>query len=94
MTEQGPEACPDCYGEPKKAPSELVEWRLRDIERAHNGTAHGCEAEMRWLIFQVRKQRQALMHILSRCQDEGATTFVAELKHIANEALGLYRSDS
>ena len=34
VTEQGPVACPDCYGEPNlKGRAELVEWRLRDLER-------------------------------------------------------------
>jgi hypothetical protein len=92
-TENGPVTCPDCYGEGRQLGSlERVEWRLRDIERAHRDTSHGCEADVRWLLFELRRSREALVQILSRCQDaaSGAGELGAELHFVANRALGLY----
>jgi hypothetical protein len=93
-TDNGPTVCPDCFGEGRQLDSlEHTEWRLRDIERAHaqQGSAHGCDGEVRWLIFELRRTREALLQILSRCQDDSATsTLAAEIQFAANRALGLY----
>lgn len=91
-TDNGPTVCPDCFGEGRQLDSlERTEWRLRDIERAHTGTSHGCDGEVRWLIFELRRTREALVHVLSRCQDDGdANGLAAELRFTANRALGLY----
>ena len=96
VTELGPVACPDCFGEPKGAPGAgRLEWRLRDIESNHAGAAHGCEADVRWLVFQVRRNREALLAILTRCQDEGeSSTLASELGHIAIESLELYSTET
>ena len=92
VTEQGPVACPDCYGEPNlKGRAELLEWRLRDIERNYAGTGHDAQSDLSWLVFQVRRHREALTRIITRCQEGDAPeALVAELQHIANAALELY----
>lgn len=73
-TDNGPIVCPDCFGDGRQLDSlARIEWRLRDIERAHETTSHGCEADMRWLVFELRRSREALLRILSRCQEEAAS---------------------
>jgi hypothetical protein len=68
-----------------------MEWRLREVERAHLGRAHGYEEDMRWLILELRRSREALVRILTRCQDAtDAEPAAREARHIANEVLGLY----
>jgi hypothetical protein len=91
-TDNGPTVCPDCFGEGRPLDSlERTEWRLRDIERAHQGTSHGCDGEVRWLVFELRRTREALVQILSRCQDDSDTNgLAAEIQYTANRALGLY----
>ena len=92
VTDRGPSACPDCFGE-GKALSEgtKVEWRLRAIERAATGAGREAEADVRWLVHELRRHRDALVRILARCQDEGADNALAsEVKFQANEALGVY----
>ena len=91
-TDNGPTTCPDCFGEGRQLDSlERTEWRMRDIERAHPGATHGCEGELRWLIFELRRTREALLQILSRCQDDGgAVQLASEIQVTANRALGLY----
>jgi hypothetical protein len=91
----GPEVCPDCQGD-SRAPGrrELVEWRLRDIERVHAGPDHPCESDVRWLVFEVRRGREALLRILSRCQDEPQHPLAQELMYAINQALGLYETST
>jgi hypothetical protein len=92
-TDYGPVTCPDCFGEGRQLGSlERTEWRLRDIERNHRGATHGCTADIRWLIHELRQSREALVHILSRCQDEsaGPPELAAAVQFAANRALGLY----
>jgi hypothetical protein len=94
-TENGPVSCPDCFGEGRRlALAERVEWRMRDIERAHRGDTHGCSRDMNWLVFELRRSREALQRILARCQDEdaegAANTLAAEVKFVANQILELY----
>ena len=70
VTDQGPLVCRDCMGHGKLAGRlELFEWRLRELERGHLGSAHGCEDDIRWLAAEVRRSRDALLQILARCQD-------------------------
>jgi hypothetical protein len=94
VTEEGATTCPDCLG--RGLPPErggAFEWRLREIERAsaHVGRAHGCEDDVRWLILELRRSREALVRILTRCQDAGDGEPAArEARYIANEVLGLY----
>jgi hypothetical protein len=91
-TENGPVSCPDCFGEGRQlALAERVEWRMRDIERAHRGDSHGCARDMNWLVFELRRSREALQRILARCQDEDESQpLAAEVKFVANEILELY----
>jgi len=71
--------------------AERVEWRMRDIERAHRGDTHGCARDMNWLVFELRRSREALQRILARCQDEDAGNALAEeVKFVANQVLELY----
>jgi len=91
-TEHGPASCPDCFGEGRHvALAERAEWRMRDIERAHRGDTHGCARDMNWLVFELRRSREALQRILARCQDEDdANALAAEVKFVANQVLELY----
>jgi hypothetical protein len=92
-SDHGPQTCPDCFGEGRRAGSlERLEWRLREIEKQHTGAEHAsCEADLRWLVFELRRSRQALLTILTRCQDEDAgSALTDEIKFVANNALELY----
>ena len=64
---------------------------MRDIERAHRDDAHACAPDTRWLVFELRRSRDALQRILARCQDEDETNpLAAEVKFVANQVLELY----
>jgi hypothetical protein len=91
-TEYGPVSCPDCFGEGRHiALAERAEWRMRDIERAHSDDAHGCARDMRWLVFELRRSRDALQQILARCADEDeSNTLATDVKFVANQVLELY----
>jgi hypothetical protein len=68
-----------------------MEWRLRDLERAHAGHTGGCSEDVSWLVHELRKHRSALVEVLTRCQDAGdSSPLFVELRHLANVALGLY----
>jgi hypothetical protein len=95
VTDQGSFVCPDCLGQGvPPARGGMMEWRLRDIERAHAGETHGCEGDMRWLIVELRRSREALVRILTRCQDAEETELLREIKFVANEVLGLYPTEA
>ena len=69
VSELGPAACPDCGG----APGAVGDWqqterRLRDIEQRYLG-APDVDADLGWLLFELRRTRSALLRILTRCQD-------------------------
>jgi hypothetical protein len=91
-TESGVVACPDCFGSgrPLSGGAE-VEWRLRQIEQTHRSTGDENAADVLWLVHELRKSREALVGILTRCQDaEEADAFATEIRYRANEALALY----
>jgi hypothetical protein len=89
-TDHGPQRCPSCFGEGRHLGSmERVEWRLRDLERGHQGDAHGCAPDVRWLVYELRRSREALLRILARCDDETGG-LAADIKFSANEVLELY----
>jgi hypothetical protein len=92
VSESGPQACPDCYGNGKPlGRGTTMEWRLRDVERAHRGSGRESEAEVLWLVHELRRNRDALLRIVARCEDSGEADGLAlEIKHLANEVLGLY----
>jgi hypothetical protein len=92
VTEAGPEACPDCFGEGRTlGHGARLEWRLRELERIYRGSGRETESDVLWLVHEVRRHREALLRILARCQDadDGDAT-AREIKYQANEALGLY----
>jgi hypothetical protein len=72
---------------------EVMEWRLRDIERAHVGHPTDCLTDIRWLVFELRRHREALVQIFTRCQDIDDAPLGSELRHLANAALDLYPVD-
>jgi hypothetical protein len=87
---------PDCGGVGKQVDGNtLTEWRLRDIESGHVGSEHGCESDVRWLAFEVRRAREALLRIVSRAQDESDdNTLARDIRLTAIEALALYPTTS
>jgi hypothetical protein len=90
VTDQGGFVCPDCLGRGlPPARGGAMEWRLRELERGHQGDTHGCEADLRWLIVELRRSREALVQILTRCQDTDEPV-AREIAFVANEVLGLY----
>lgn len=91
-TELGPEACPDCFGEGRTlARGAKLEWRLRELERSYRGSGRETEADVVWLVNEVRRNRDALLRIFARCQDADDDDAMArEVRFAANEALGLY----
>jgi hypothetical protein len=92
VTETGPETCPDCFGAGKQlSQSTKMEWRLREIERAYRHSGRETEADVLWLVHELRRSREALDRILARCQDsEDADVTARDVRYQANEALGLY----
>ena len=92
VTEHGPEACPDCFGEGRTPEqSAKLEWRLREIERHYRGSGRETEADILWLVNEVRRHRDVLLRILARCQDaDEADALAREITFAANQALGLY----
>jgi hypothetical protein len=92
VTESGPEACPDCFGEGQTlGQGAKLEWRLRELEQTYRGSGRETEADVLWLVNEVRRHRESLLRILARCQDADEGDGIAqEIKFQANEALGLY----
>jgi hypothetical protein len=92
VTEHGPVSCPDCYGDGRSAHmGNKMEWRLRDIERTYQGGRHESLADIMWLVHELRQAREALVLILTRCQDAEEDDEVARyVRSRAIAALGLY----
>jgi hypothetical protein len=92
VTEQGGVDCPDCYGAGRASlGSAGVEWRLRALERRYSDGSSDLGADVQWLLHELRRGREALLRILTRCQDAGDDDQLArELRFEANAALGLY----
>jgi hypothetical protein len=90
VTEIGAAACPDCYGNGKPmGHGTTLEWRLRDLERVHRAGSESS-TDVLWLVHELRKSREALVRIVTRCEDEGVSDLAMEVKHLANDVLGLY----
>jgi hypothetical protein len=92
VTESGPQICPDCFGEgSSRSRSTKLEWRLREIERVYHQSERETEADVLWLVHELRRGRDALVLILARCQDaDESDTLARDVKYQANDALGLY----
>src|SRR5262249_33643783 len=71
VSEEGPRACPDCFGDGRGT---KLEWRLRELSRRYE-TGGETGADVQWLIDEVRRYRDALVRVLTLCQDadEGDT---------------------
>lgn len=92
VTDQGAFLCRDCMGHGKLAGRlELFEWRLREVESSQLAAGSDGGEDLRWLITEVRRSRDALLQILARCQDapEG-DALAADVRYLANGCLGLY----
>src|SRR6267154_11081 len=89
VTEFGPAACPDCAGEPGAVGAwEQTERRIRDIEQRYTDKPD-VGADVRWLAFELRRSRSALLRILARCQDHpDEDALAAEVRYLVNDATG------
>jgi hypothetical protein len=94
-TDAGPAACPDCGGTGVLPPQDvLVEWRLRAIEKAHGDQRTESAQDVRWLAFELRRSRAALLQVLALSHDLGDDEPLAtRIRFLANDALGVYASD-
>lgn len=90
-TEVGPVDCPDCGGAGVLPhPNVAVEWRVRDIERAHAARNDAITKDMRWLVAELRRARTALTEIVSLADEMGDNELGRRLRFSANRALELY----
>jgi hypothetical protein len=92
VSENGAETCTDCYGAGRSlGGGTTIEWRLRDLERAHRGQGRESEADVLWLVHELRRSRNALLRIMALCEDAGdAEQLALAIRHTANEVLELY----
>ncbi|MEO8183227.1 MAG: hypothetical protein ABI895_30715 [Deltaproteobacteria bacterium] len=90
-TEVGPVDCPDCGGSGALPhASVLVEWRMRDIERARGASDDDAASDIRWLIAELRRARTALTEIASLAEDAGDSETARRLRVTAGQALELF----
>ena len=91
-TDAGPVLCPDCGGDGHLPHSDtLVEWRLREIERGHLHDEDDTAKDIRWLAFQLRRARDALIEVLTLADGESLDPGeIARLRFVSNRALGMY----
>jgi hypothetical protein len=90
-TESGMARCPDCGGVGYLPSAHvLVEWRARDIERAHAGTGGSTGGDVRWLLAELRRSRDALTEISALAQELDENPISARIRYAANQALRLY----
>jgi hypothetical protein len=90
--EVGPVACPDCGGSGCLPPRDvLIDWRLAEIERVHAKTTDDVSPHVRWLAFELRRARQALVQVIALSQELEDTSPIAQrIRFVANDALGIY----
>jgi len=91
-TNVGPADCPDCGGS-GSLPSRgvLIEWRARDVERAHARGDDETAAHVRWLVAELRNARRALNEIIALAHDVDDQDRIAQrIRFVANRALGTY----
>jgi hypothetical protein len=94
--EHGPVTCSHCFGDGvPPGQGAKVEWRLRDIERNIAASDRDREADLLWLVYELRRNREALVRVLTLCQDaDDGNALAIRVKYEANEALGLYEPSS
>jgi hypothetical protein len=92
VTEHGAVSCSDCYGDGKAASGgNKLEWRLRELERTYRVAHHEAFSDVMWLVHELRQARDALVLILTRCQDADDSDEIARyVRNQAIEVLGLY----
>src|SRR5436305_14329770 len=72
VTDQGGFVCPDCLGQGlPPARGGAMEWRLRELERAHLGATHRCQGGVRLPIPEPRPSRGAPAQILTPSPSPG-----------------------
>ena len=83
--------CPDCGGAgylPNK--SSLVEWRVRDIERAVGSGLRPVPVDIRWLLAELRAARKALTEVVALAHDASDPDGITmKIRITAARALGL-----
>jgi hypothetical protein len=91
-TGTGPADCPDCGGSGVLPPrGVLVEWRARDVERAHAKGDDETAMHVRWLLAELRNARRALNEIIALAHDVDDEDRIAQrIRFVANRALGTY----
>jgi hypothetical protein len=92
VTEQGCADCPDCFGRGRSSGGGAgVEWKLRALESRYGDLSSDVATDVQWLMHEVRRGREALVRILTRCQDANEDDQLArDVCFEVNEALGLY----
>jgi hypothetical protein len=93
VTNTGPADCPDCGGSgilPTRGV--LIEWRARDVERAHGSGDDEAAVHVRWLVSELRSARGALNEIIALAHDldEDSDRIAQRIRFVANRALGTY----
>lgn len=89
-TDFGPADCPDCGGAGYLAERRvLVEWRMRDVERAVGSGIHPANVDIRWLIAELRSARKALSEVVALAHDaEDPEGIAMKIRIVASRALG------
>ena len=92
-TDAGLTTCSDCGGSGTLAtPATLIEWRVREIERDLGARNDETSMDVRWLVFELRRARDALTELLALADDLGETPIRTRMMFIANGALDLYQA--
>jgi hypothetical protein len=90
-TDAGVVDCPDCGGSGLLPhPHTLVEWRMRDIEREYGSRREAVAADVRWLISEVRRAREALTEIVALAQEGESADATGRIQMLAVRALEYY----
>jgi hypothetical protein len=90
--EIGPTTCPDCGGTDTLPTRDvLIDWRIAEIERVHAKASDEVSPHVRWLAFELRRSRQALVQVFALSQElEEQNPIAQRIRFVANDALGLY----
>ena len=68
----------------------LIEWRSRDIERAVAAGIHPAPVDIRWLLAELRSERNALNQVVALAHDVNDEDAIAvKIRLVASRALGL-----
>lgn len=90
-SEFGMASCPDCGGAGYlPSPHVRVEWRARDIELAHASGTTAVARDVRFLLAELRRARDALTEVASLANELDENAIVSRLKFTVTRALRLY----